>query len=65
MRQYYTAIGDQLTQAEIVDYIDCNPEPGSGVKLFGLTAEKLERFHHKKLVTVCDVLLFRVAEIID
>jgi len=50
LRQFYSAVGDQLTQAEIIDYIDCNPEPGSDVKLFGLTAEKLERFHPKKLV---------------
>jgi len=50
--QFYTVVGDQLTQAEIIDYIDCNPEPGNDVKLFGLTAEKLERLNPKKLVTV-------------
>jgi len=50
--QFYGAVADQLTQAEIVDYVDCNPEPGSDVKLFGLTAEKLEQFGPKKLVSV-------------
>lgn len=47
--EFYGAVADQLTQAEIVDYVDCNPEPGSDVKLFGLTAEKLEQFGPKKL----------------
>jgi len=56
--QFYKAASDQLTQAEIIDYIDCNPEPGSDVKLFGLTSEMLERFNPKKLVTAFAIMFY-------
>ena len=60
--QFYTAVADQLTLAEIVDYTDCSPEPGGDVKLFGLTVEKLERCHPRKLVVTCyfDLMLIGI-----
>ncbi|XP_076111308.1 HAUS augmin-like complex subunit 4 [Mytilus galloprovincialis] len=42
-KQFQAALQECLTMAEIGDYVDCNPEPGSSSTLLGLTREEIQR----------------------
>lgn len=52
MFQFQAALQECLTMAEIGDYVDCNPEPGSSSTLLGLTREEIQRQNPYKKVFI-------------
>lgn len=63
-KQFQTALQECLTMAEIGDYLDCNPEPGSNATLLGLTKEEIQRQnpYHKHLPYLQQKLLPDIEE---
>ena len=48
--QFYSAVQECVSMAEIEDYLDCHPEPGSGVTLLGLKKDDVRRRNpHRKV----------------
>jgi hypothetical protein len=48
--QFYTMVGEMLSHAEIGEYLDCNPVPGTDVTLLGLSLDKLDKTNPHKSV---------------
>lgn len=43
-------VGEMLSHAEIGEYLDCNPVPGTDVTLLDLSLDKLDKTNPHKLV---------------
>jgi hypothetical protein len=53
-------VAEMLAYAEVGEYLDCDPEPGSNLTLLGLTQDKLDRINsHKPVCDLCDALISR------
>lgn len=55
-------VGEMLAYAEVGEYLDCDPEPGSNVTLLGLDVDKLDRINSHKSVSVLQQLFCTVLQ---
>jgi len=46
--QFYEAVGEMVTLAEIGDYLQCNPDPSIDVTLLGLTQQDIDSCNQHK-----------------